>query len=591
MSTSSVLHALETAADVAIWRAKNPGIVDEIVVALTPEASQALEGIDVAHKTVEDFYSEGELCTRAEKGCEVTRALCEALDKAMGIAIGDGLPPFSAHYYAGQLRVLYGNFLRASFMMRSMLDALEPSRVVLVTSPQPDASNIMIVDSRFLSRVLTEIMRQKGISFETFLCTPDAEIQRTPLSKKFKNALRRCRDALRAQFPAQGDIAYHIGVKLPERELAQKGLRVFPLPSCHQPSVEGEISDFFAVAGFFKFDGIDLNELARPSLVAFTGTFRNRHLAFLKRTEKVLVRSGAHAVVSESARQIEPVSALLAARRVGIPAVVIQHGGLGGYCLWDMIQFIDVNINNDFFAYGEGVIETIRPLANATNKVRDHQVRMHAIGASQVWDIRQNCGKTQNRSRLCALYVTNPLGGSASYMGGQQRPDFLYWRTKREVLRTMVGHSADWDVHFRPPPNIPDLALTGLSADDREKVTLRRDDGLVSILENETFDLIVIDTLATSLLQCLATQSRIVTWIDPLSMQFSPGSIEMLKRRADVSEAPEDYVSCISQAMNEKQRPGPVDDGFLLRYSLAGEENPDDLTANALAQIVAGKAG
>ena len=110
---------------------------------------------------------------------------------------------------------------------------------------------------------------------------------------------------------------------------------------------------------------------------------------------------------------------------------------------------------------------------------------------------------------------------------------------------------------------------------------------MVSILKNESYDLIVTDTLATTLLECLATQSRVIMSYDPDIMKFYPGVLDKMQNRAEVTTSQEEFTSRVALALTQKQRPGPVNDDFLMSYALKGEAKPIDLQVEAIANIVA----
>lgn len=579
-----VLCAVETATDVELWR--NSGLNADIVVALSVEALRALDAAGVPYTTIEDYYSEAELRTTADDGNQRVRELCGVLDRLTGVQFDDGPPAFSAHYYAGRLRVLRDSFLRAVFVLKALCTDISPTQVVLAPAAPPGTADIWIDDPRFLSYVLADICRQRGIAVKLLPPPPTRKVAKPQARAIIMGWLRRWRDHLRAFRPGHGDVAYYLWPNQPNAELLRRNIKAVALPSGPATGTAPYRGDLSAADEFFRFGDIATGHLARPHMAELLGTFRARHVACLARMSRALRRSRAKVGLASAALSVETVCLLLAARRIGLPTVALQHGGFAGYCRWDMLPFIDLNLNRHYLVYSMGVAEAMRDEATAKPPLRPWPVQMRAVGSPTVAAIRAKRGGPRG-TRPKVLYVCTFLCGSTRYLAGHHRADIAYWRTQCSVLGELGRHLDHWDVMFRPPPHRnEDTNLAALETLARNSgIQVCSDGSLADLLVTENFDLIVTDAVTTVLLEVLATDARVITWFDPDIMRLDPGAAALLAPRADVALSTDDYIARIGATLAAGPKPAILDDGFLHHYALVGETEPDVLMAQELAAI------
>lgn len=587
MKTVSTLHALETAVDVDTWKGRYTLQADDVVVALSAEAMDALKAAGIVHKTIEDFYAETDLTAAAANGNHIVKKICAALDACAEISFDQGLPEFSTLYYAGRLRVLRDNFLRAAFVLKALLDTTLPKYVISAQVAAPDTSEIWVTDPRFLSWVLFEICQHRKIAQHPFPTPPSPARRSQSIGMVFKNFLRFTRDTFLVLSPPQADLAYYYWPSYPETDLKQAGLRTVRFPRAWPVKVARQNIDTSGVWSFFEFDGLPLGKLAHPHLVTLLTEFRARHTACLRRYEKCLTRSKTKAVVASAALSIEAVVALLAARRADLPAIALQHGGFVGYCNWEMVPFIDLNLNDHYLVYGPGVTQFLETPVREEIVPRKHPVAFHETGSHNVSTIFKARCKPSSDKKTCVLYISTYLCGSSRYLAGHHRPDIAYLKAQRDVLRLLASHSDMWNIHYRPPPHHHfSPTETAIPHIDLGRMSVHTQGDLISLLKNTPFDLIITDAVTTVLLQAIATTARIITWFDKDIMRPNSEAMTLLQKRADVAFSEEEYLSNIRKALHEKRRSHETDDHFLMQYALSGTSSPATLQVQALGKII-----
>jgi len=586
-----VLVALETDEQVSAWRNSKRISADQSVVALSPETDASLDELGIAHKTIEDFYSEAELMRLATPNNAVVESLCADMDRLIGVRIGAVLPEFSAYYHAGRLRVLRDAFQRAAFCLGAMLDVVNPSRVIAGRAKEGDYPEISVRTADFLSGVLAHLCRQRGIPFETLEATGDGVVsKRHPLSMA-KSYARLVREKLRSALKRRGDIAYFFWPGMSETALARSGLTAVRLPVAPKSSaLELSGFDLASLHSYFTFGRDNLFALALPHLQAFTSAFRTRSIAQLRRTERALKRSKARACLAFAPLGIEAVSAMLAARRANMPAIVLQHGGFNGYANFAMLAFTDFGINDHYLCYGPGVANNLAAMANRLTPVRNRPINIMPKGSPSIYAIYKSRSPLPRRQDgpPRVIYVPTYLAGAARYLAGHHRADIAYWKLQKKVLTILLGRP-DWEVHFRPPPLLDFVrnpVLPWLQRNTGHQIRIRADKTFSELLMTERFDLIITEAVMTVLLESIATEAQVVTQFEPAVMSLHPAAEAALRGRASVAFSDEAYLSDIRSALDQVQT-SLRDDTFLFQYGLAvADEDPSVLQAEALADIV-----
>ena len=84
----------------------------------------------------------------------------------------------------------------------------------------------------------------------------------------------------------------------------------------------------------FRFEGVRVLDLVRPALGRLFRDSVSKGLLYLLAMEQLLVREGVSAVVTRNDSLLFERSSVLAARRTGVPSLVIQHGITSRHPIW-----------------------------------------------------------------------------------------------------------------------------------------------------------------------------------------------------------------------------------------------------------------
>jgi|GEM_PF-5557206 len=584
MQEKKTLYAFETKDDVDFFLKQSSFTPDDWVVALSAQAKAALERHEIIHTSIEDYYDEAALMRAAVNSNQVIAELCSELDRLMGVSIGGVLPPFSAYYYAGRLRILRDNFLHASFVLEAVITKIKPDRVHLVGTSAANFSEVWVMNVRFYSWVLKEICEQSQIETHCFHQVVDA-VPRLSFRDRMSGSIRRIKNMVRLALCTKADLAYYLWPNMPQGSLKKANVDVFRMPSAPLKGAKLEAPDLKTTWEYFSFGVFKLGALADVYLKAYVTQWRALHEACLKQYETIVRNKNIRLGVVSAALTLEPVALMIALRRAQKQTVALQHGGFVGYCDWTMVPLIDFNANEHYFAYGPGVNSALRSTAEIETPIRAFPVTLHEVGSSSVYDLIQH-RKNETNEKPRVLYVTTFLSGPRRYLGGHLRPDIRYLRTQKAVLETLGRYSESWETYFRPPPHPSQaLMLEGAS----ENITLCTEGDLVSLLKNVSFDLVVTDSVTTVLLEVIATNTNVVTWFDTDVMNLSPEGEKLLEKRADVAFSYEEYLALIEQALQkkaEKQSENDIDDSFLMKYALSEGSAPNDRCAELLLEIL-----
>ncbi len=581
------LYALETAPDVHTWRQNFVLTSNDRIIALTAEAALELNHLGISHTTIEEYYDEVELHNYADANNSVIVELCKLLDDLLGIEKTAELPPFSTFYYVAQLRVFYDTFQHASYILNALILKLCPKKIIMVdaTSPRiPDSYNLIVPDPHFFSWVLQEICHQKNIQIECFKSTKtNHEIKKE--TRSIKKLLKEIKYFLKNSTFGKCDIAYFNWPQFPNKQLSNHGLKALKLPFIRHDKTKEVCISLELIKKFFIFQEVEIGNLILPYLEFFVDDFRQRHIACLQKYEKILKRKGIKACVSFQGRTIENVSTLLAARRLGIPAIIIQHGGFIGYCEWSLAPLSDFNINDYYFTYGPSVNDYFAEVSKTKNRHRSKKIEMMSVGSVNVEKI-YSARNIETNQKPKVLYVSTKLVGCLRYLARHHRPDILYMEIQRQILQKLIDASDEWDVSYKPYSDISsELALKYCPDEQIDKLTILSEESLWTVLKEQTFDLIIADSVTTVLLESLATNATIVTWFDKEIMKLNKKAERMLVKRAEVAFSPTQYLDCIDQALIKALPSKDIDDEFLNNYAL-GSLNPSEEQVKMIKKIL-----
>ena len=186
------------------------------------------------------------------------------------------------------------------------------------------------------------------------------------------------------------------------------------------------------------------------------------------------------------------------------------------------------------------------------------------------------------------LYVTTQIIGTSRYFSWAAYPSIWYARLQKKILdRINSFDNVDSYVKFYPNdvevnPN-KNIVKNGLL---KTKIL---EENLIDILKERTFDLIVTEACATTLLETLCTKSQILCFFQKNYLKIYQDSVDILKKRIHLAESDEDYVELLSGflekgfGVNKKE----LNDEFLFKFGLGSvTKSPILLAKESLNKII-----
>jgi hypothetical protein len=567
---------------------------DLTLVALTPEADYAAECRGVAYWTIEDLYDEMALMETGAMTFADTARLCDCLDRRLGVVWSTGKPPaFSAAYYFFTLKMIVDAAFHAGFALAHALRSCGAKSVLAFESEEPKGHERVAWMGRFLSPALPAVCRSLGLPFISLgLSAPSVGRERAALPPHHQAGLteritagvvRRARRLVARRAPPTRRLAtdYRWCPDTIAR-LEAAGVEVIVYPQAELVSAGADdiapVLDAEEVQVFFRFEGCDLFPFVRYRLRHLLAVMRPAHLVLEADFAARLWRDRVDAVAMYSPVTVPRVALAIAARRLGLPVIVNQHGGGNGYLDFPMLHYSDVYLADAFFAWGEGVVDT---LLHPSLQLQCGHVRTSAeplaIGSAALERLRRRARvrprapRTQ-RSRPTVLFISTNLQGPHRYFSWHLYAEIWYWRAQRRILETLARKNVHIIYKIPPFDNIGNPIGEWIEASGLDSVELCLTP-LSEVLAEGDFDLIVTDYGATALVEAAATDRPIVFLCDRSPYRLRDEAAPILERRMAVASSVDDFCAAVDTAIDgligaEPATPSPVDDAFFEAYGI-----------------------
>ncbi len=292
------------------------------------------------------------------------------------------------------------------------------------------------------------------------------------------------------------------------------------------------------------------------------------------------------------------IAMILAARSLGIPVIMYQHGGFVGSCeylTWDLTDLWQADYE---LCYGEGVRTYfekrsacyVTPLAKtlAVGSARLDHVRRRDHQRTQA--IRKSLMRDDGRPLV--LYVPTAFCGpyrnlccdsypDVSYLELQQRVIDVFCRTPdvRLVYKVFSGtHNANL-----VPQIIRQKIPNSIIVDDTRLTDLMW-----------AVDSIIVDFPSTGLLEVLMTNKPLLVYADKHSLRMFDQAKSLLRRRATLVESPEEFVVQVEALVRDGKftELSVPDDAFLQAYGTHLRDGSSAArAANAIETIIRTNSG
>lgn len=598
-SYSNTVAFLETGDEVqALIAAGRAGTCTAI--AMTPSADFAASQAGIAYLNVEDLYDEQELLALGDANFLRLATLCHELDAILGVNAGEKTPIFSASYYSFSLKLFLDGLSHAIFVVAKCLNRLQPTEVLYCSTDAvyPTSESGFIDTQKLYAPAISLICANRSlncVSLTTDLIDDAQPPKKTNLLNRIPSQLRKlgyelARNALSSarrlgKNDGRAVLVHRIWCDDGYDKLKKSGVRVVPISTLASDdrSLAFTSPDLQRLRPYFLIDTVDAFTLALPFLTEVVCGWRARHTRLVEVYIKAFSREKHPVVLGAGPIAIGHVAAVVAARRLGIARISVQHGGFNGYAEFPVIYLHDLYLSDHYACWGEGVSTGLATIPeNPVGQEFRQPITFHATGSARLYALRQKLRlqppPTPNK-RKRVVYVMTGLPGSFRYFSGNLYPDILTWRMQRRVIELLLQNP---DIDLTLKPGRSDTTHNPLSdwlgQQNAPGLITRSDVSLSQLLEEQAFDLVISDAPATSLLEALCSRANVVALFLESHLQVDRQAMDLLKRRAAVSPSIEAYLADIKNALNvvTPQPPTEPDDLFLERYGLGNAGDPAD---------------
>jgi len=623
-----------------VTRSLSAGVnAGRLFIALTPAAASALRTAGISYQRPEDFAHEDELCRGAEARLERLARWADWLDARLH----DKVPELrDAGFAPARVYFFFLNWLaNAVFLRGHALDrvaaAVAPSRVVW-GGPSPRDEPIGLDLGYLTSRAsLWPPM------IEAWACARD--LQRDPFLVPRVNPaappegragwIRRIRDAVhrdglptclryaaaRAAARARlappttaGAVVFlqdNYDLPMIRAELRRRGQACASWAELSVPAgsvprdletrlskLWGELETESDLTAPFVVDDVDFGGVVQPRLRRFCVDVVAEMYRHFLAARALFARARPRAVMAPYAEAAWQGSTLEAARSLGVPTVLHQHGGFPGACELPIWRQTDRYVPDYFFVYGDGVRAWLDEDDHHRGTVRARTVvvgsaRLDAVRRPRrraAIDALRGAARVADRARPVVLYVPYMFRGNLRYLSCDDYPDVSFYELQVAILELFRGRP---DVHFvykafsdavaNPLLDVA-RALPNVSVIGPTEIRVTR--------LMWAADAIVLDIPSTALLECLVTPKPLVTFADRRSLRMRPEAKELLRRRASLAETPDEFLAEIRRLLDERRLEDirDPDDGFLRAYgTYRGDGRSAERAAAAVLALATGR--
>jgi hypothetical protein len=548
------------------------------VIAVTPQAACECHLRGLEYLKLEDFYDvtafleadEPMLGLQARWADQIDRFAWEALPELRETGLGP------AGHYVFFLKVLIDSLYRAAFGLAHLLRTAEATRVVYfetsLAGPVPETlffprpitaavlpycADIYAVDLTALTALPEDqrpAMMPRDLRSAVKGLLPAGAITRLQDLKRAGPAktvrlLRGSRDHPEIICQRAYDVEF-----IAER-LERDGCRVTPLEATlawrkrRSAGLRTALADlwprllaeeFFGAP--FVWAGVDLLPIAQARLEHWWFDVVPTMWGSMVHARKRFRRRRPEAMVLYSPWTAEHHGALQAARSMDIPTVTVQHGGAEGNCEYTTYDITDLRLADCRLVYGEGTAAYMRERAMAAGR----DVRIVPTGSSRLdalrsrpdhrREIRRRLGVSDQQSLVCYVawsYQYTWYLSRNSYLG---TPYFQLLTRVLEVMKRFPNHRFVYKAFPERPPD-PLIRLIDRECPNVSAVT---DIPFTDLLS--AADAFVIDNPSTPLLEALLTAKPVLAYADNRFVTARPEATELLRRRALVSEKPDEFL-------------------------------------------------
>ena len=601
----------------------------EQIVVLTPSAEYAAERAGIPHVPITALYSESELFRSASENVSHVDAFCRRVDELLihtNSPEASALEGFSAFDLFLWLRILFDSTLSRSFCLESTIRNVKPERITYFRARAEHVRDDLLFRDRTLTpAVVHELAERLGIAVRQ-LDPPSARSTGPVQRRQWRSLMTRARDGvsyLRWSVVGAGredggvtlipiSEGYDLGPTI--REWRRRRLALVPYRAVRWKlrdapkaartrlthvgqSILDQIQRDQQLHKLFTFGAVQALHVVQTRLEHLFLRMVPRLAGLIERARALLSETRGGLVVGTPALALPQVAVLVAARSLGMPTVLYQHGGGYGLLEMPMVEDHELALADHFLCYGPKVAELYHSVSRVDRRPSARpRASLLPVGSAALDELRTRAGAAAPPRRSVdgirtVVYVVTNFSSDVEYFDYRTYPDLPYWRLQKEVvLRCARRRNIRLLIKLHPSD--------GVSHPMSELV---RDRGLANceVLVATPFtdlldvaDLFVIDyPSSTSLLQALTTDRKIIALADAKYTRPYPRAVELLRNRLVLATSSDEFLHRIDATLDEPDwsLPEPIDNEFLHAYGTGADGNSSSRAIEALLGIRASR--
>jgi len=556
------------------------------VIALDARAAARLAARGVGYRRMEDFYSERALNDEAEDRMDALARWADRVDAVLGDAVPAlaGLPVARLQY--ATLAWLAGALYFRGYALDHLAARIGPARVTWFTERDADGAwrdgDPFGEHAPSLWPLVIGRWASGRADARPLVRAPGRAARATTRRPRLRAALATVRQAVARRRCAawSGGVLFlqdNYDLAAVRRRLDATGvatalardLRLDSAP-CPSPALTAELAAAWErvratpeLRAPFRAGALDLWPIAEPALRRFVTVIAPALHAHVTAARETLARTRPRAVLAPYAEGVWQTATMHAARTLGIPTVVHQHGGLVGACENPIWRATDRDVADHVLVYGDGVAAAVVAEDARRGAARARTV---VVGSARLDALARGTRPRRRASALTVLYIPDMLRGRLRHVSCTDYPDVSYYEHQRAVV-DLVGEFPAARLVFKHFNDAYDNPIVETVRAAPNATVVRYGTRTVPELMWDA-DLIVIDYVSTALLECLLTAKPMLVLADTAYFRLRPEAAALLARRCTVAGSSASLLRALRavlEAGRADELPAP-DRAFLRAY-------------------------
>ncbi|HOK80902.1 MAG TPA: CDP-glycerol glycerophosphotransferase family protein [bacterium] len=312
-----------------------------------------------------------------------------------------------------------------------------------------------------------------------------------------------------------------------------------------------DVFDIFQKNNFFTWAGVDCFSVILPYLNFWYEVVIPQMYASFVVARDLFKRHRPSGIFLFSPWEVHDFGVLHAAKFLGIPRILYQHGGFEGICEYTCYDLTELRQCDYRFVYGNGVADYFN---ERKNKMNEKSAELVPVGSARLdrlrmkmFDerhIRGKIGIPDNKTVVCYIptsyqyhwYMCREAYLSCSYF------EFLY------QLCDIFSKFPNIQFVYKPFPEFPEDPMAEMLALRVKNCKVVKDISVPEIISSS--NAVIIDIPSTALLEAMLTDRPLLVFADSRFITLLDKARQLLKKRAIVAEKPEDFYSRMTEFLS-----------------------------------------